>query len=222
MTDGTFEKKDKRFWTHVLAGSTGIVTTLIAVLFCVNECSNKEKAESRGDNMYAKLVQADSLLNVFQGRVKDLAAENGDLRDDNADLLNENGALRDTIVVRDSTIAQLRDSLTDCRNDKTKRCLTCQKKKAPAKSVAKPVEPVVPACEQKSEIYVAPDTVIVRNPQKPAQTVIINGDNNGTVNTGTIIVNGNNNNVNSNISEKQNGGNIDSVKIVRIKRVRCR
>ena len=186
---------DKRFWTRIAAGT-------VAIIAIVCGCSDKKESGCANAEVVAALGRVDSVLNNVQTRIADLGKENENLRDEIGNLTDENDALRDTIVVRDSTIAQLRDSLNDCRQ--SKECLPCKKKKAPVKKApAKPV--AVKPCEPKTivEVVSGENKVVVNNDAiKPNQAVIVNGDNSGTVIvnangivSGNAIVNGNNNTV---------------------------
>lgn len=205
---------DKRTWANIAAGTVAV----IAIVFGVKQCNDKRDASYEANQWHKMVNENTETMNNATGTINDLQL-----------VLKEAAA---EVAEKDSLIVDLRDSLIACREEKAKDCVPCKKKPVttkkpvPAKKPVptKPVPVVTPVvADQTPDIYVAPDTVIVRNTPKPAQTIIINGDNNGSVNTGTIIVNGDNNDVNnSNGTKKQKNENADLGKVVMIKRVRCR
>ena len=222
---------DKRTLVNIAAGTVAAV----AVLFGISQCNGKNAAVRDAD------VKRDSLLIQMGQGIVNLHSDNEEIKDlieehdaDIKDLIEEHDAdIKDAIAAHDDKVNKNLDTLKA-------NCKPCQKKAKPAKKAtakkpapakpapAKPVPakpaPVEPqVVNQTPDIYVTPDTVIVHKVPKQQQTVIINGDNNGSVNTGVIIVNGDNSSANnSNGAEKQKNTNADLGRIVSIKRVRCR
>ena len=186
-------KTDKRFWSHVAAGTVAV----IAIVFGVKQCSDKQDARQVAQQWRAEVNKKNEIMTEASS-VLASAREEIDI------LENENDALRDTIAVRDSTIAVLRDSLDICQGKK-KECIPCKKKATPAKKkpVAKKTVSAKPVAA-KPAVFVTKDTVIVSaDAPKPSQGVIVNGDNNGQIiiNANGIVnangnVNGHDNQVN--------------------------
>ena len=209
---------NKRTWVNIAAGTVAV----LAIVFGVKQCSDKKEAREEAQEWHSlvnnnneTLADAKNALSVRESEVKNLT-----------DSLS---ASKGIIAQKDSTILVLQDSLAvvngkleDCEKSKACPCKKpstakcgCNKKKTVAKKpVAKPVaQPCkkveVPVCDQKPVVYVEQEETksVVKVDdcaKKPDQSVIVNGDNNGTIIVnangivnGNTIVNGNNNNVNT-------------------------
>lgn len=178
---------DKRTWVNIAAGTVAV----LAIVFGVKQCNDKEiareqvkahKESVRENNETAKNCDISNVICVLDGRINELT-----------DSLQTS---KEIIAQKDSTIAVLRDSLDVCKTGKGRCPCTPKKtnnntkpvakpapaKPAPAKPVAKPA-PATPVVEVTS----GEKKVVVYEPDaKPDQSVIVNGDN-----SGTIIVNAN-------------------------------
>ena len=217
-------RTDKRFWTHVAAGTAAV----IAVVFGVKQCSDKQGANRTAEAVKTELVVADSLIARADRHIDGLNHKLDSLSDENA-------ALRDTIAVRDEKIADLRDSLAICQDGKVD--CGCKKKTTPAKPATKPATKPAPAkpakvVDAKPAVFVTKDTVIVSaGAPVPDQGVIVNGDNNGQIiiNANGIVnandnVNGHDNNVNSDDTARKQRELLEQYanRTVVVKKVRCR
>lgn len=230
---------DKRDWANIAAGTVAA----IAILFGVSQCNGKKNAVRDYDELKSGSA-------VVLDQVKDGVSE---LRKGVKDLRKDAEEIKDMIEDHDDTVNAKLDTLQarcdrkqDCKcNDNCKGgkdCKCCVKKPvkkpvAKKKPVVAPVkaEPVKVAevKDQTPVVLVTKDTVLVRGQtEKPAQTVVITGDNNGNVivNNGGVVnandnVNGHDNNVNSAAAERKRRMYMDACRTtVRIKtgeRVKC-
>ena len=194
------KKIDKRTWVNIAAGAVAV----IAIVFGVKQCTDKRTARGEAQE-WQNIIERnnDALTNAKNAIVAADAEISG--------LESENSALRDTIVVRDSTIADLRDSLAvcrdakacacqgnktgcDCKEAKTNcDCCKCEKPakqaKKPAKPAKKPAKPAQPAKPAPVKPTPCPEqkTEIVATPD----TVVVRT--NAHTPTQTVVITGDNN-----------------------------
>ncbi|MBR2286273.1 MAG: hypothetical protein IJ866_02360 [Alphaproteobacteria bacterium] len=166
---------DKRTWANIALGTVAV----IAIVFGVKQCSDKRAARDEAQEWHTLVSKNNTALTDASNAVE---AANGRI----SELNDENSALRDTIVVRDSTIADLRDSLAVCREAKACACqgnktgcdckdaknkCDCCKCEKPAKQAKKPAKPAKkPAKPAKPAQPVKPAKPAPVKPAQPAKS----------------------------------------------------
>ena len=206
---------DKRDWANIAAGTVAA----IAIVFGISQCNGKDAAVRRA----VKESRDSTLVQIGKG-VDDLRDGVRDLGDGVKDLHEDAEEIKDMIEEHDETVNQKLDTLkAHCDSMATKVGAKKPVKKPVAKKkpVVAPIkaEPVkLPEVkDQTPVVLVTKDTVLVRGQtEKPAQTVVITGDNNGNVivNNGGVVnangnVNGHDNNVNAESEAKRQQALLD-------------
>jgi len=220
---------DKRTWVNIAAGTVAI----IAIIFGVKQCSDKQDAREEAQEWHSivnrnneTLTDASNALTDANNRIKDLT--------------DSLAAGKNEIATRDSTIANLRDSLTTCLDSKacpckpkTKAPCKCKKKTKTVKVAQKPCKPAPQKpCKTTTDVEVTSGEnkfVVSGACTRPDQAVIVNGDNNGVVivNSNGIVnandnINGINNTVNSIVMDGANKQRCGTTARIVLGRSKCR
>ena len=186
------KKETKR---DLVRGLTAVAFLLLAVA-CLKQCKDKNAYR---DLCEKQVVDFDEVSKIVQREMDKTAEKTIELKDARDSLKSANDeidGLKDTLVVRDSLVAGLRDSLntvnkdlTDCRNGKKvikkskKACPTCPTKKPVVKAPVKP-------CAPKAVNVAKPCTPVASQNANAATTNVAFGcgshDNTVNINNGTV------------------------------------
>ena len=187
---GIFMKKETK---NILVATTAGVAALVLVLFGVKQCSDKKDARSDLEQARIEAENTSKRADMLENNAAKLA----DFADSTQNVCDD---LRKEIAVRDSTIAELRDSLS-VTSKQLDSCLNCKQnnKKRTAKKSAtarpartsttvavKPVQNATPVAGETTTTVIVPEDA---NKAINATGVTIGSgahDNTVNINNGTI------------------------------------